>query len=68
MDCYYEIGPHIWDIAAGELLVREAGGVTMDLAGGPVDILSRRILACGTNALAREYVNLLTQFYPEPRD
>ena len=33
IDGYYEAGIHAWDIAAGELLVREAGGVVMDTAG-----------------------------------
>lgn len=67
-DCYYEMGQHIWDIAAGDLLVREAGGVTMDPAGGPLDLLSRRMLATSTVELARAYVNILTQYYPDPRD
>lgn len=95
-DCYYEFGQHIWDIAAGDLIVREAGGVTMvmhiyvsnkniifiiasvltlisriiiqDPAGGPLDLLSRRMLACSTVELARAYSSLLTQYNPEPRD
>lgn len=28
-DAYYEYGVHCWDIAAGDILVREAGGVCM---------------------------------------
>ena len=28
-DVYFEYGIHCWDIAAAELIVREAGGVTM---------------------------------------
>ena len=32
-DTYYEFGIHIWDIAAGDLIVREAGGVCIDPAG-----------------------------------
>lgn len=67
-DCYYEFGQHIWDIAAGDLLVREAGGVTIDPAGGPVDLLSRRILATSSVELAQAFINILTQFYPQPRD
>lgn len=67
-DCNYEFGVHAWDIAAGDLIVREAGGVTMDPAGGPIDLLSRRILAASSNEVADEFVKLLTQFYPLPRD
>ena len=32
-DCYTEYGVHVWDIAAGYLLVREAGGVVVDTNG-----------------------------------
>jgi myo-inositol-1(or 4)-monophosphatase len=34
VDAYYEHGLNRWDRAAGELLVREAGGVVEELAGG----------------------------------
>lgn len=36
-DAYFEFGIHIWDIAAGELLITEAGGVVIDPAGGDVN-------------------------------
>lgn len=32
-DAYFEFGIHAWDYAAGDLLVREAGGVCLDPAG-----------------------------------
>lgn len=32
-DCYFEIGVHAWDMAAGDILVREAGGVVIDPSG-----------------------------------
>lgn len=67
-DCNYEFGIHAWDIAAGDLIVREAGGVTIDPAGGPLDILSRRVLAASSSELAHAFANTLTQFYPLPRD
>lgn len=67
-DVNYEFGVHAWDIAAGDLLVREAGGVTMDPAGGPLDLMSRRVLAASSVELAQSFVPLLTQYYPLPRD
>lgn len=67
-DCNYEFGVHAWDIAAGDLIVREAGGVTMDPAGGPLDLMSRRVLAASSKEVADEMIKLLTQFYPEPKD
>jgi len=33
LDGYWEMGIHAWDIAAGSLLVKEAGGVVTDLQG-----------------------------------
>ena len=33
MDAYFEIGLHPWDVAAGALIVREAGGVVLDFDG-----------------------------------
>ena len=33
VDAYYEIGMHCWDIAAGDLIIQEAGGVVIDISG-----------------------------------
>lgn len=35
VDAYYEVGLQPWDVAAGELIAREAGAHTGDLDGGP---------------------------------
>jgi myo-inositol-1(or 4)-monophosphatase len=35
VDAYFELGLGPWDMAAGELIAREAGARTADLAGGP---------------------------------
>ena len=32
-DAHYSQGIHVWDIAAGYLIVNEAGGVTIDISG-----------------------------------
>jgi myo-inositol-1(or 4)-monophosphatase len=32
-DAYVEYGIHAWDVAAGDLIVREAGGIVIDPAG-----------------------------------
>lgn len=67
-DANYEMGLHAWDMAAGDLIVREAGGVVMDPTGGPLDIMSRRVLAASSKELAEEISKNLTQYYPLPRD
>lgn len=33
VEVYFEIGIHVWDVAAGSLIVSEAGGVLMDVNG-----------------------------------
>ncbi len=35
LDAFWELGLSAWDMAAGALLVQEAGGLVGDLAGGP---------------------------------
>ncbi|XP_075973148.1 inositol monophosphatase 1-like [Anticarsia gemmatalis] len=64
-DANFEYGIHAWDIAAGDIIVREAGGVCIDPAGGPLDLLSRRVLCASTPELAEELSKNLVQFYPE---
>lgn len=67
-DANYEFGIHAWDVCAGDLIVREAGGVVIDPAGGPFDMMSRRVLAAATPELAKAITETLTQYYPQPRD
>ena len=64
-DVSFEFGIHAWDIAAGDLIVREAGGVSIDPAGGPFDVMSRRILCASSTELAQELSKILIQYYPE---
>ena len=45
MDAYFEIGLKSWDVAAGALLVREAGGVVTDFDGNDAVEESQSILA-----------------------
>jgi len=45
MDAYFEIGLKPWDVAAGALLVREAGGVVTDFDGNDAVEEARSILA-----------------------
>jgi len=44
-DGYWELKLHAWDIAAGLLLVEEAGGRVSDLRGGPPPRSGREIVA-----------------------
>jgi myo-inositol-1(or 4)-monophosphatase len=44
-DGYWELKLHPWDVAAGILVVEEAGGRVSDLAGGPAPASGREIAA-----------------------
>ncbi len=45
LDAYWEPKLHPWDIAAGILIVEEAGGRVSDFRGGPADASGREIVA-----------------------
>ncbi|MFE1602607.1 inositol monophosphatase family protein [Methylobacterium sp. ID0610] len=57
-DLYWERDLQTWDIAAGLILVREAGGFVSSADGGP-DALAARSVACGNEVLHRDLVALL---------
>ncbi|MDQ3111674.1 MAG: inositol monophosphatase [Bacteroidota bacterium] len=52
-DAYYEYGIHAWDVAAGAILVQEAGGIVTDFGGGDDFIFSRKFV-CGNKQVHDE--------------
>ena len=44
-DAFFEFGLQPWDVAAGLLLVREAGGVICDISGKPYEMGGLSLLA-----------------------
>jgi myo-inositol-1(or 4)-monophosphatase len=62
MDGFWEQGINAWDIAAGVLLVEEAGGRVTALDGGPFDLHSGHIIA--SNGLVHgEMVDVIRDFF-----
>jgi myo-inositol-1(or 4)-monophosphatase len=47
LDGYWERGLSPWDLAAGLVLVEQAGGVVSAYDGGPLELARGRVLACG---------------------
>ena len=45
LDGYWELRLGAWDVAAGSLLITEAGGRVTDLAGGPLDLAAPAVVA-----------------------
>jgi myo-inositol-1(or 4)-monophosphatase len=60
LDAYWERNLSAWDMAAGLILVREAGGFASDLDGGE-DIFDKREILAGNEAMQRELLGLIRQ-------
>ena len=58
LDAYWERDLAPWDLAAGSLLVREAGGFITTISGGD-DILANGSVAAGNDTMHRELLKLL---------
>lgn len=62
LDAFYEIGfGGCWDVAAGALVVTEAGGCVLDPAGGEFGVMARRVLAARGERTGRAVAALLKE-------
>lgn len=59
LDVYWATSVQAWDIAAGALIVREAGGVVTGLDGGPLDLERAELSAAATQDLYDEVMQVL---------
>lgn len=67
VEAFFEIGIHCWDIAAGAVIVREAGGVLLDVNGGPFDLMSRRMITANNETIAERIIKEI-EIFPSKRD
>ena len=49
LDGFWEFGLKPWDIAAGALLIREAGGLVADFSGGQDFLANGNVVAANTH-------------------
>lgn len=63
---YWELGIQPWDIAAGVVLVREAGGYVHDLKGGNTPFETKSVIATN-QALNEPLKDLLLPCYTKPQ-
>lgn len=62
-DGFYEYSLKPWDVAAGVVIVQEAGGKVFDFAGGDKYLFGQEIVACNANieaemkAVVKDYFN-----------
>lgn len=61
-DAFYEYGLHAWDVAAGAILVQEAGGTVSDFHGGNDYIFGKRMV-CGTPAVQQELLEKIKHYF-----
>ena len=59
---FYEYSLHHWDVAAGILLVTEAGGVVTDFAGGKKHLFGQEVLASNAN-IYKEAAELMDKYF-----
>jgi len=64
LDGFWEFGLKAWDVAAGSLLVKEAGGTVTNMDGTPLDLAGAQILATNSR-IHREMAQVLREIRPE---
>ena len=60
-DLFWSFSTNIWDIAAGVLLVQEAGGVISNPHGGPLELHAGQFLASANPTLHQQLCQLVRQ-------
>ena len=62
MDAFFELKLMPWDIAAGTLIVREAGGIATDFLGDH-DLLFKNQIICGNVPVYNQMKQVLDQYF-----
>jgi myo-inositol-1(or 4)-monophosphatase len=61
-DVYFERGLKAWDMAAGIVIIKEAGGVVWDYSGtGQCDLTRREIIAARNTGIAQHILDIVTK-------
>ncbi len=63
IDGFWEVGLSPWDIAAGLILIREAGGFTSTIKGG-TDILSDGTVVAGNELIQKQLLEVTNRPVP----
>ncbi len=62
-DGFWEVNLNAWDVAAGYLILMEAGGKATNFKGEPYSIYNRQILASNGKNLHLEMIDVLKKAY-----
>lgn len=63
-DGFFEYNLNAWDVAAGALIVREAGGKVLDFSGG-TNFISQRELIAGSPVIADQLLDILQRHFKQ---
>ncbi|XP_066584836.1 uncharacterized protein [Prorops nasuta] len=58
VEAYHVESIDSWDVAAGTLIIEEAGGIVIDTNGGSLDIMEPRVIAACNNQIGEKIVKL----------
>ena len=61
-DGFYEYGLNAWDVAAGTLIVKNAGGQNMDFSGGSDYIFGREVVSLNPH-IVDEFITALKKYF-----
>lgn len=59
IDVFFEFELNVWDVAAGAVLIAEAGGAVGDMAGNGYTLMSRDIVASGDKRISAAICRML---------
>ncbi|KYM89328.1 Inositol monophosphatase 2 [Atta colombica] len=59
VEAYHIEGIDAWDVAAGKLIIEEAGGVVIDTDGGELDLMTPKVIAACNQQIAQQLVDLI---------
>jgi myo-inositol-1(or 4)-monophosphatase len=62
---FFESRLSAWDMAAGDLLIREAGGITLNYQGRPFDVLNDKHIVAGPEHVVSFMLETLTRLKAE---
>lgn len=63
-DGFYEYSLHPWDVAAGALIVRQAGGIVSDFSGTENYVFGKEIVATNSN-VNNEFMSCVKRFFDQ---
>jgi myo-inositol-1(or 4)-monophosphatase len=62
-DAFWEVSLNAWDVAAGYLILLEAGGKATNFKGGEYSVYDKQILASNGRAVHKEMIDVLEKAY-----